>query len=133
MNRQISQSSIQSSAVTVLFDGGCPLCAKEIRHYRSLPGSETIDWVDITRVPGLEEHYGVSYQQAMERFHVRDGDGRWQTGAYGFVTLWKSFAGFRWAAILLERLRLVGFTDRVYGIFAKRRLKSRCADGACEL
>ena len=133
MNRQAIQSNAQSSRLTVLFDGGCPLCAREIRHYQDLRGGESVNWVDITESPELEQEYGISYQTAMARFHVRDESGQWQTGAYGFVTLWKRFTMFRWAAILLEKLRLVGLADRVYGIFARRRLKSRCADGACEI
>ena len=123
----------ESSPVTVLFDGGCPLCAREIRHYQKLNGSESVNWVDITQSPELDQEFGVSYQSAMARFHVRDKQGKWQTGAYGFVTLWKHLRAFRWAAVLLETFRLVAFTDWVYGIFARRRLKSRCADGACEL
>lgn len=123
----------ESTPVTVLFDGGCPLCAREIRHYQKLNGAESVNWVDITQSPELEQEYGVSYQSAMARFHVRDKQGQWQTGAYGFVALWKSLRAFRWAAVLLETFGLVRFTDWIYGIFARRRLKSRCADGACEL
>ncbi len=119
--------------LTVLFDGGCPLCAKEIRHYQTMQGADNVAWVDITQTPDLEHSYGVTFETAMARFHVRDQQGQWQTGAYGFVALWKNFRFFRVAAAVLQNLRLVGVADWVYGIFAKRRLKSRCADGACEL
>lgn len=128
----MSSNSIEN-VITVLYDGGCPLCAREIRHYQSLGGADSVAWVDITKTPGLEQRYGVSFDNAMARFHVRDEQGNWQTGAHGFVTLWKQFKAFRWAAFLLQAFRLVGFADWVYGIFARRRLKSRCADGACQL
>ena len=133
MQSNTSHPDAKTGQLTVLFDGGCPLCAREIRHYQTMQGADNVNWVDITQTPDLEQVYGVSYSSAMQRFHVRDQQGEWQTGAYGFVTLWQNFRFFRFAALVLESLRLVGMVDWVYGIFAKRRLKSRCADGACEL
>ncbi len=133
MQLNTSNPESTNSHLTVLFDGGCPLCAREIRHYQNMQGAGSVNWVDITKTPDLEQLYGVSFETAMARFHVRDQQGQWQTGAYGFVALWKNFRFFRLAAAVLQTFRLVGIADWVYGIFAKRRLKSRCADGACEI
>ena len=133
MQLNANHTNPESHKLTVLFDGGCPLCAREIRHYQTLQGSDNVSWVDITQAADLQEQYGVSFDAAMARFHVRDEQGQWQTGAYGFVALWKNFRFFRFAAVVLQQLRLVAFADWIYGIFAKRRLKSRCADGACEI
>ena len=41
---------------------------------------------------------GLTQQQAMERFHVRAGDGRVLSGAAAFVEVWSCLPGWRWAA-----------------------------------
>ena len=38
----------------VLFDGGCPMCSREIAHYRRLGGAEAIDWIDIAAADSLQ-------------------------------------------------------------------------------
>lgn len=115
----------------VLFDGACPLCRREIAHYRRLEGASAVDWVDIADEPDRVAALGVTVENAMARFHVRDTQGHWQTGAWGFVTLWDHLPGYRVAAGLLRRLRLISLVDRAYTVFARRRLRQRCESGAC--
>lgn len=33
---------------TVYYDGGCPVCSREINFYRHRPGGESLAWVDVT-------------------------------------------------------------------------------------
>lgn len=115
----------------VLFDGGCPLCAREIAHYRRLDGAQRIAWIDIAGTPDLEQRYGIRRDQAMQRLHVRDRHGRWLTGAWAFAELWSHLPGYRIAGAALRRLRLLPVLDRAYGPFARWRLAARCKDGAC--
>jgi predicted DCC family thiol-disulfide oxidoreductase YuxK len=122
---------IPVSAPVVLYDGSCPLCAREIAHYRRLRGAQRIDWVDIAREPDLEGRYGVRPADAMARFHVRDGQGRWLTGAFAFAELWSHLPGYRLAGSALRALRLLSLLDRAYTPFARWRLSRRCDDGAC--
>ena len=72
----------------VRFDGGCPMCRREIAHYRRLEGSRRLAWVDIAQTPDIEQQVGVSHAAAMAHFHVRDAAGEWHVGAHGFVELW---------------------------------------------
>ncbi len=115
----------------VLFDGGCPMCSREITHYRRLDGAEAMDWVDITTADSLQALYGVSPDAAMARFHVRDPRGRWQTGASGFVELWSHLAAYRWLAAGMRSLRLTGILDFAYTRFARWRLRRRCDETSC--
>ena len=115
----------------VLFDGGCPMCSREIAHYRRLGGAEAIDWIDIAAADSLQAHYGVSPEVAMARFHVRDPRGRWQTGAWGFVELWSHLATYRWLAAGVRSLRLTGLLDFAYTGFARWRLRRRCDETSC--
>ena len=115
----------------VFYDGGCPLCRREIDHYRRLDSDNRIDWVDITSQTDELRRYGLSYEQAMARFHVLDSDGKWQTGAHGFAELWSHLPYFRWLAWLTRRLRLLAPLDILYRHFARWRARRRCAGDLC--
>lgn len=115
----------------VFFDGGCPLCRREIAHYRRLDGQGRVAWVDIQAEPEVLAAHGLDLDTAMARFHVRDGAGRWQTGAWGFVAMWSGLPYYRALAALVRGLRLTPLLDAGYRVFARRRLASRCRDGVC--
>ena len=84
-------------AATAYYDGACPLCRAEIAHYRKLDRAGAITFVDVS-VPGAALGTGLDPAHAMARFHVRDRDGRLQSGAAAFVALWQQLPGWRWAA-----------------------------------
>jgi len=115
----------------MFFDGGCPLCSREVAHYRRLDRERRIRWVDITREPAALEAHGIAYQDAMERLHVRDKDGRMLVGMPAFVALWRQLPGYRVLASVVTRLRLVGLLDRVYSAFAAWRYRRRCDGDLC--
>ena len=91
--------------LTVMFDGACPLCRREISLYQSLSPLETVHWMDVS-----EDHAGMSPAEQgryMARFHVRQKDGSLLSGAAAFVALWLVMPRWRW----LGRLgRLPGVT-----------------------
>lgn len=115
----------------VLFDGGCPLCSREIRHYRRLRGAERIDWLDISGADAPLPVDGIDRATAMARFHVRDRDGRWHQGAFGFAELWSHLRGYRHLSRLLRMTRLLPLVDRLYDRFARWRVRDRCTSDTC--
>ncbi len=81
-------------ALTVMFDGACPLCRREIDVYQSLTPLEMVSWMDVSK-----DTAGVSaadQARFMARFHVRLQDGRLLSGAAAFVALWLVMPGWRW-------------------------------------
>ena len=82
---------------TVYFDGSCPLCRAEIGYYRRQDQADGLCFVDISAA-GAVTPEGITRQQAMERFHVRAGDGRVLSGAAAFVEVWNRLPKWRWAA-----------------------------------
>lgn len=113
----------------VLFDGGCPLCSREIDHYRRLRGADQIQWVDVSRTPNLQWLYGIDPDTAMRRFHVRRPDGEWLTGAFAFAELWTHLRGYRVASSMLRKARLLPLLDWFYRRFADWRFSRRRCDG----
>lgn len=94
-----------AEGLTVMFDGSCPLCRREIGLYQSLNPLEAVRWMDVS-----EDHAGMDPAEKaryMARFHVRQKDGSLLSGAAAFVALWLVMPGWRW----LGRLgRLPGVT-----------------------
>ena len=86
-------SASKPADLTLLFDGGCPLCLREVRFLRRRDRDGRLAFVDIDAShydPGL--HQGVSYREAMGRIHAIKGDG----------TILRDVAVFR------EAYRLIG-------------------------
>lgn len=115
----------------VLFDGACPLCSREIAHYRRRRGAEQIAWLDVSN-PGVDPgELGVTREQALARFHVRDPQGQWHTGAAGFVLLWSNLPSYSWLARLVRILRLTPILEIAYKRFLAWRNSRDCDQGKC--
>lgn len=114
---------------TVFYDGGCPICRREIDHYRKLDRDQRVIWCDIDAEPAAVEGSGVSFEDAMARLHVLDRQGRLQSGALAFTVIWDELPGWRWLAKLTRSLRLIGPMEWGYGIWLRRRERKRCPLG----
>lgn len=90
-----------AGALTVLYDGACPLCRREMAVYRDLPSADPIHFVDISRgaLPSTLPA-AVSRDDLLRRFHVQRADGSLASGARGFIALWAALPGWRWLARL---------------------------------
>lgn len=79
---------LPSHQIAVYFDGGCPLCAKEIGYYQRLDQAQHVQWVDISR-PNASCPIGFDQTTLLQRFHVKDLKTRQVVhGAAGFARLW---------------------------------------------
>ena len=85
------------SSTTIYYDGSCPLCATEIRHYRDQDSEQALAFVDVSET-GVSLPPDLGQQQAMARFHVMSRDGQLVDGARAFVAVWASLPKWRWAA-----------------------------------
>lgn len=90
-----------SEHMTVIYNAQCPICAREIAHYRRL--SERHDLP--IRYAGLDApavaRSGLTPDDAARRLHVvRDGEVI--AGVPAFIALWRVMPGFRWAAWLVS-------------------------------
>jgi len=81
-------------ALTIYYDGACPLCRAEIAHYAGQRGADRLCFVDIAAAsqdPGPD----LTRADALRRFHVRRADGTLVSGAAAFATLWQSLPAWR--------------------------------------
>ena len=81
----------------VFFDGGCPLCRKEIGLYKDADKAGAIDWLDVS----AEQQAGslpLAKQLLLARFHVQTSDGELISGARAFIKMWRHLPGWHWLA-----------------------------------
>jgi demethoxyubiquinone hydroxylase (CLK1/Coq7/Cat5 family) len=97
MPEQTPATSIAACAagpLTVLYDGACPLCRREIALYRGLPASQPLAFVDVSDT-AVATPPGTDRARLLARFHVLRADGSLASGARGFVALWAALPGWR--------------------------------------
>lgn len=85
----------RAAATQVFFDGGCPVCSREIAFYKKRPGAEAFEWVNVVDSPPQVLGPGLSRELALARMHVRLADGTLLSGASAFAALWRQMPGFR--------------------------------------
>jgi predicted DCC family thiol-disulfide oxidoreductase YuxK len=107
----------------VFYDGVCPMCSREISHYRRLNGAEQIEWIDIHQAAQRLQDEGLRFEDALARFHVRDAAGRWHIGANGFFALWQVLPRYRPAARIIQLLHLNRPLNALYDRFAIWRIR----------
>ena len=115
----------------VFYDGGCPLCRREIAHYRRIDSAERLVWVDAVNKPETLAEHGLTLERAMAELHVLDGDGCWQRGVDAFLVIWQQLPAYRWLAKLVTALGLRRPLGFVYRHFAAWRYRQRCESDSC--
>lgn len=109
-----------SAALSVFYDGACPLCEREIALYRDLPTVEPVTFVDISdsSQPVPEE---ISREALLSRFHVQHADGRFESGARAFLALWACLPYWYWLARLGALPGVTALLELMYRIFLRIR------------
>ncbi len=119
--------------LTIYFDGGCPLCRREIRWYQHLRTREPVAWVDLDERRGEPPAPDLGFEQAMRLFHARCPSAGLLVGVDGFIRLWQAFPVLRPLALIASFRPIKAVLGKAYEVFAARRWRKRCADGACGL
>ena len=116
-------ASTSAPDLTLLFDGGCPLCVREVRFLQRRDRQARLGFVDIDASEYDAAAYAdISYRSAMGRIHAITGSGEVLRDvavfreAYRLIGLGWLYAPTRWP--------LIGsVVDWIYGIWAARRLQ----------
>lgn len=120
--------------VEVFFDGGCPLCRREIDMLRRRDRRGRIQFTDIT-APGFQAaDVGKTFDELMARMHGRLPDGGWIEGVEVFRRLYSAI-GFGPLVVLSRLPGISQILDLGYAVFAKNRLRltGRCTSETCDV
>jgi predicted DCC family thiol-disulfide oxidoreductase YuxK len=118
-----AQADAPAPALTVWYDGACPLCRREIglyRELRPLQPDAPLRFADVSD-PATPLPDGSTREQLMARFHVRTSDGRWLSGARAFLALWANLPGWRWLAAAGRLPGAAWAMERAYRLFLRVR------------
>lgn len=97
--------------LTVLYDGDCPLCRREIAHVEGLAKRQSDSSLCFVDISGSADGAGggaadgsaaflADRAKLLARFHVQRADGSRLDGAEAFVAMWSRLPGWRWLARL---------------------------------
>lgn len=79
-------SDADAAAVTVWFDGACPLCLREIALMRRLDRRGAIAFVDVASPDAV---CPIDQRELLARFHARE-NGVLLSGAAAFAAMWRA-------------------------------------------
>lgn len=127
MDRNDTDSAIPTVAdgrLTVLYDGACPLCRREIGVYRDLTPTQPLEFRDISgqvTAQPAQLPVGMSQADLLARFHVQHADGRIESGARAFIALWERLPYWRWLARLGRLPGMASLMEIAYRGFLRVR------------
>ncbi len=119
--------------IEVFYDGGCPLCRREMALLKALDRRGRIRATDIAANGFDPAPIGKSWPELMAEIYGRLPDGDWVKGVEVFRRLYAA-VGFRTLACISRWPLFSQTLDIAYRVFAKNRLRltGRC-NQACSL
>ncbi len=118
----LNNSILTQSQLTLLFDGACPLCKREVSFLQSRDRSKCILFVDIDSSNYNPELFGgISYRQAMGRIHAIKSSGEVLKDVQVFREAYR-LVGLGWVYAPTTWPILGTFVDEFYKLWARWRL-----------
>ncbi len=102
------------SAVTVWYDGACPLCIREIALMRRLDRARAIDFVDVAPEEAV---CPIDRQLLLARFHAREAGGPILDGAAAFAAMWRAIPVLRPLGLISRNRMVLAGLERLYTAF----------------
>ncbi len=126
-----SPETPDGGAMTVMFDGACPLCRREVGLYRGLEPLQPLQWLDVSaETTTFADPQDRS--RFMARFHVKRADGKLLSGAQAFVALWLQLPGWRWLGHAASLPGITALLELIYVGFLRIRPTLQRVVVACE-
>ncbi len=101
-------------ALTVWFDGACPLCAREIALMRRLDAKGAIDFVDVAS-PGAA--CPINRADLLARFHAQEAGGPILSSAAAFAAMWRAIPLLRPLGLFARIPPALWLLERAYRLF----------------
>lgn len=131
---------MRTTALTVYFDGNCPICMREIRQLRARDRAERLAFVDISAPAFDPSPLGVSLSALNAQMHAWNADGECLIGIDAIYAAY-TLTGRGWLVAPLRAPALRPAARALYRLFARNRVRvsrwlgvrneSDCVGGAC--
>ena len=132
---------MNTAKLTIFFDGGCPLCKREVDFLQSRNQMESLRFIDINSSDfSLDLQNGITYRQAMERIHALKSDGSVIKDIKVFQEAY-DLIGLGWIYAPTRFPVFDKFFESIYKLWAKYRLKitfrpsieKLCSERGCDI
>ena len=124
-------------SLRVYYDGLCPLCSREIDHYRARDLARAIQWVDITAEGFDAASEGLDPARVQRYFHVRDAAGKLYVGVDAFIQIWATIPSLHYLKTIASLPGAHLAMRAGYAAFARirpwlpRRSRASCESDRC--
>jgi predicted DCC family thiol-disulfide oxidoreductase YuxK len=109
--------------VTIWFDGGCPLCVREITLMRRLDRRGAIHFVDAVNAQAV---CPIDKAELLARFHAAE-DGKLLSGAAAFAAMWRAIPVLRPVGLLAKNPLVLWALEKLYLQFLRIRPRIQAA------
>ncbi len=123
--------TLRCGSLTVMFDGSCPLCRREVGLYQGLEPLQPLRWLDIS-AETITFADPTEKSRFMSRFHVQQADGKLLSGAQAFIALWLQLPGWCWLGRAASLPGATPLLEWVYVSFLRIRPALQRVVMACE-
>lgn len=104
-------------ALLIWYDGGCPLCRREIALMRRLDRHAAIRFVDVA---GADTACPIDRAELLARFHALE-DGQLRSGAAAFAAMWRAIPALRPLGLAARNRHVLSLLERLYVRFLRMR------------
>tara|TARA_Y100001935_G_scaffold242253_1_gene232511 strand:- start:327 stop:686 length:360 start_codon:yes stop_codon:yes gene_type:complete len=104
--------------ITVLYDGKCGLCSREIGHYMKICPKNVFVWQDIANEPEHLIKLKITQSDALRRLHVIDDYGTVFIGVDAFLTIWAKIPRWKFLALFVSIPGIKQVVSKIYNVFA---------------
>ena len=108
---------VRPTELIIWYDGGCPLCTREIALMRKLDKRKAITFVDAKTEDLI---CPIDRSDLLSRFHARE-DGKMLSGAAAFAAMWRAIPGLRPLGLIARNRIVLAVLEFLYGGFLKIR------------
>ena len=113
MNPERSAVESDACAVTVWYDGACPLCVREIALMRRLDRRRRICFVEARSAADCP----LDTDTLLARFHAREQGQPIVSGAAAFAAMWRVIPVLRPLGLLARIRPVLWLLERLYRVF----------------
>ncbi len=103
--------------LNVWFDGGCPLCRREIAFMRKLDRKRAITFIDVA---SSTTNCQLDRTTLLARFHAEE-NGELLSGAAAFAAMWRAIPVLRPVGLAARNTWILAVLERCYLVFLKQR------------